>query len=85
MSELQLFPGQTEDLEEKIAEFHREHVGKTTQDAEFLLLANARRYVCMYVCMLYVCIMCVCVYVLYVCVHSTMCVHVQKLVGWFFL
>ena len=44
VSELQLFPGQTEDLEEKIAELHREHVGKTTQDAEFSLLANARRY-----------------------------------------
>ena len=45
VSELQLFPGQTEDLEEKIAELHREHVGKTTQEAEFLLLANGRRYV----------------------------------------
>jgi tyrosine-protein phosphatase non-receptor type 4 len=43
VSELQLFPGQTEDLEEKIAELHREHVGKTTQEAEFLLLANGRR------------------------------------------
>ena len=43
VSELQLFPGQTEDLEEKIAQFHREHSGKTTQKAEFLLLANAKR------------------------------------------
>jgi hypothetical protein len=43
VSELQLFPGQTEDLEEKIAQFHREHSGKTTQEAEFLLLANAKR------------------------------------------
>ena len=47
VSELQLFPGQTEDLEEKISELHREHIGKTTPEAEFLLLANARRY-CMY-------------------------------------
>ena len=47
VSELQLFPGQTEDLEEKITELHREHIGKTTPEAEFLLLANARRY-CMY-------------------------------------
>lgn len=43
VSELQLFPGQTEDLEEKIAEFHREHNEKTTQEAEYLLLANACR------------------------------------------
>jgi hypothetical protein len=43
VSELQLFPGQTEDLEEKISGLHRELSGKTTQDAEFLLLANARR------------------------------------------
>ncbi|CAD5116764.1 DgyrCDS5618 [Dimorphilus gyrociliatus] len=40
---LRLLPNQTDDLEIKIMEHHREHIGQTPPDAEFNLLDTARK------------------------------------------
>ena len=43
VSEFRLFPAQSEELEEKIAELHQTFRGKNTAETELLFLAYARR------------------------------------------
>jgi tyrosine-protein phosphatase non-receptor type 4 len=43
LSNLQLIPGQSEDMEKKIAELHKLHKGQTPAEAEFNFLDHARR------------------------------------------
>ncbi|KRT83005.1 hypothetical protein AMK59_4108, partial [Oryctes borbonicus] len=43
LSHLQLMPGQTEDMERKIAEIHKLHKGQLPADAEFNFLDHAKR------------------------------------------
>ncbi|ELU11305.1 hypothetical protein CAPTEDRAFT_179012 [Capitella teleta] len=43
LSQLRLLPNQTEDLDIKIREHHREHIGQTPAEADFNLLDTARK------------------------------------------
>ncbi|KAJ1526841.1 hypothetical protein ONE63_008405 [Megalurothrips usitatus] len=43
LSHLQLMPGQTEEMEKKVAELHKLHKGQTPADAEFNFLDHAKR------------------------------------------
>ncbi|XP_075237521.1 protein tyrosine phosphatase Meg isoform X2 [Lycorma delicatula] len=43
LSGMKLFPGQTEEMEKKIAELHKLHKGQTPADAEFNFLDHAKR------------------------------------------
>ncbi|XP_063233077.1 tyrosine-protein phosphatase non-receptor type 4 isoform X2 [Bacillus rossius redtenbacheri] len=43
LSALQLFPGQNDEMEKKIAELHKLHKGQTPADAEFNFLDHAKR------------------------------------------